>query len=188
MIGALLAVAVLAAEPGDVEAQLEHRAALKISLGYARSSGGARGIDGQGEGGLLAVEYVWKLTTWFTPRAYAGALYTNAREDSCTIALRPCEVTSRIGYVVLKPRALLPMTSWVGPFVELGGGASVGSMKTLIGTAATVDQTGLFYHVAWGVGLAVGERRQYELLLSALEHPAQKQRDGGFAVSFQFEL
>lgn len=46
----------------------------------------------------------------------------------------------------------------------------------------------MFYHVACGVGVAVGDRRQYELLLSSLEHPAQKQREGGFAVSFQFEL
>jgi hypothetical protein len=188
MIGALLVVTALAAEPGDVDAEPAHRSAVKVSLGYGRSSGGAGGIDGKGEGGLFAAEYVWRLTSWFTPRAYVGALYTSAREDSCSIAILPCEVTSHIGFAGVKARVLGPISSWIGPFVELGGGASAGTMKTLIGKVATVDRTGLFYHVAWGVGVAVGERYQYEFMLSSLEHPAQKQTDGGLVVSFQFEL
>lgn len=188
MITTLLIMTALVAEPVEGDGSVALHPALKVSLGYGQSTGGGNGIEGEGEGGSLAAEYIWRLSTWFSPRVYAGMLYTSPRPTSCTIAVSPCDVTARIGFVGAKARFLAPLGSWIGPFVELGGGGSVGEMRTLVGTATTIDCTGVFYHLAWGAGVALGERYQYELLVSYLEHPAEKQRDGGVAVSFQFEL
>lgn len=139
-----------------------------------------------GSGVYAAGEYVLRPTTWLTPRFYAGLLFVSPGGD-CAEGVTPCEVSSRIGFAGAKARLMAPIP-YVGPFVELGLGASIGGLTTRVGTL-DASRSGVILHVPWALGLAVGSRHQVELSFRYLEHPAAKQTNGGmiFGVSFPLE-
>lgn len=140
--------------------------------------------DADGMGGFGEVEYVYHPIEWATPRAYAGVLLTGSNSDC---QLTPCDVSARIGFLGVKGRLLAPIP-YVAPFIELGVGASLGSMSTRAGGIVDIERSGVMYHVPVTLGLAIGEHRDFELSFQYLFHPEQRQFGGAVAIGFGFPI
>lgn len=140
--------------------------------------------SGQGLGGYLGAELVFRPGSFFQPRLYAGALATFPDADSCRAA--PCDVESKIFFLGAKVRLMAPIP-YVGPFVDVGLGASLGYLRTL-----DLDHDervrGAAFHIPFALGLAIGKRHELDLSFSYLVHPAQDQVAGAFAFGLGFPL
>jgi hypothetical protein len=108
-------------------------------------------------------------------------------DSDCPVGVTPCDVSGRIGFFGAKFRLMVPLP-YIGPFMELGVGASVGRLTTRVGPTLDVSRRGLMYHVPWAIGLALGARYQFELSFQYLEHPEEKQTNGAFAFGVSFPL
>jgi hypothetical protein len=145
----------------------------------------ASDLGGNGFGGVAEVEYIYESVEWLTPRAYAGAAFMAPRD--CEAGVSPCDVSTKIGFLGAKARLLAPFP-YVAPFIELGLGGSLGSLSTRVGDTVDHHTNGVTYHVPVTIGLALGERRQFEIALSYLLHPAEEQYTGAFGLRFEFPL
>lgn len=169
---------------GPAAAQSRHLLLVAGGLGLTRPA--SERVEGSGSGGYGEVEYVYRPVEWFAPRSYAGVLITRPEQD-CGVGVSPCDVSSRIFFLGAKVRLMAPIP-WVGPFAEIGLGASVGRLSTRSGQAVDVTARGVMVHVPWAVGLALGARREFELSFQYLQHTAQKQVGGAVALGLAFEL
>lgn len=147
---------------------------------------------GAGIGQAVAVEYVFAPTAWGGGRLYAGGVVTEPDAGSCSTGLDPCSVSSRIAVVGAKVRFLAPVP-WVGPFFEVGGGLSLGSIETRLGPFgpfAAVDEThsGLMVHVPFSLGLAIGPRHQHEISVAYYAHPSREHVAGAIRVGIGFTV
>jgi hypothetical protein len=138
-----------------------------------------------GTGVLAAAEYVYLLSPWFSPRAYAGFLATFPDGSSCGGG-SPCDVSAKIGFTGVKVRFAIPIP-YVAPFLELGVGASLGAISTQT-PESSHDSPGIAYHIPTAIGLALGEKHNIEFAFSYLFHPEQEQVMGGLVVSLSFPL
>jgi hypothetical protein len=181
LIGASLVARTAAGE--DAPQVAEHRLELIGGIGVSLSTDSSR--DGTGEGGYAEAEYVFRPNSVFTPRLYAGLLVTVPQHDSCHTAT-PCDVESQIGFAGAKLRVMAPIP-WFGPYLELGLGLSAGNLRTLDGP---IDETssGLVFHIPVAIGVALGQRNQYDIGFSYLIHPGPKQTDGAIAFGFGFAV
>jgi hypothetical protein len=139
------------------------------------------------------------MSDWFTPRGYAGLLLTfddAADDDVCqeevsrpqrrTTVTEFCEVTAKIGFLGAKGRLGIPIP-YVAPFLELGLGLSFGVLRTR--TIVVDEETeGVAYHIPAAVGLMIGEHHEFEVALSFLYHPEQRQLGGAFAFGMMFAV
>jgi hypothetical protein len=163
--------------------------ALKASAGLglaAASQQGGQTVSGSGKGFYGDVEYVVRPSSWFSPRFYGGLVLAFPASD-CGPRVVPCDVSAQYLFGGAKARVMVPIP-WVGPFVELGLGASLGRFSTRSGQAVDRRTNGLAYHVPFAIGLALGERRQFEFSFQYLSHPAQEQFSGAIALGVQFPL
>lgn len=179
-----LLVAVLAAAAPPALA--EDGRFLQLDAGIGLSFEESAEVDGGGSGAYARADYLFSRDEWFTPKLYAGFLFTRPERD-CGVGVAPCDVSAQIAFVGAAGRLMLPIP-YFGPFVELGLGASVGQIATRIGTLVDVQWSGATYHVPWAVGVAFGSRRQYELAFQYMEHPEQRQTNGAVAVGFGFRI
>jgi hypothetical protein len=177
----LAAVAVSLAAPARAA---DSALAVGVGLGVAFPSD--PDVDGSASGGYGKVEYIRLFDHWISPRAYAGLLLAAPDRDECGAGVAPCDVSARIGFVGGKLRLMAPLP-YAGPFVELGLGASIGRLTTRSGPV-DVAGSGVMWHVPWSIGIAFGERHQYELGLEFLEHPDQEQTASAFSFAFAFGL
>jgi hypothetical protein len=140
-----------------------------------------------GEGFFLQGEYVLVPTAWFSPRAYAGTLITFSSPDGyCSDQDIGCEVSAKIGFLGAKGRLTIPIP-YIAPFLELGVGASIGSMRTR--TPTTNEKlAGVTYHIPVAVGLSLGEDHNWDLMFSFLYHPSEKQVGGAIALGLSFQV
>lgn len=165
-----------------------HRLELIGGLGVTFSSDSSRDSsarDGQGEGGFAEVEYVFRPDSVFSPRLYAGVLLTFPQHDSCETPTA-CDVESQIGFLGAKLRIMAPIP-WFGPYIELGLGLSAGEMRTLDGLIDE-KESGVVPHIPFALGIALGERHQYDLAFSYLVHPGPKQTGGAVAFGVGFPI
>ena len=164
---------------------------VHIVVGIGYSSVLQKDATGKGQGGFGQGELVFKLSSWFTPRAYAGLILTWPDGQSCgadvTTPDAPCDVSSKLGFVGAKARMMAPIP-YVAPFIEIGLGGAVGSQSTRNGTAFSKHATGVMFHVPLTLGLALGEAHQYEIALSYLYYPSQKHLDGALGIGIGFPL
>ena len=163
--------------------------ALDLSVGLGLSfptEQNGRTPDGTGRGGFAQAEYVFRTTEWFTPRLYTGLLFTSPHDD-CGQGVTPCDVSAKIYFLGGKFRLMAPIP-YVGPFLELGIGASIGRMRTQIGDTLDVASSGVMFHVPFSLGLALGRDRQFEIAFQYLAHPEQRQVTGGLAIGMTIEL
>jgi hypothetical protein len=77
---------------------------------------------------------------------------------------------------------------YVGPFIEAGIGASAGKLSTRSGQVVDLTGSGVLLHVPLALGLALGDRHQFEVGFWYLVHPAQKLICGAAAVGLTFDL
>jgi len=168
--------------------------ALKLSVGLGlvaadqqEGPGGALvDVPGSGHGPYAAGEYVLRPMSWFSPRLYGGLLITRAVSD-CGPGVQPCDVSASYVFGGGKLRLLLPIP-YLAPYFEFGVGFSLGRFSTRSGALVDVRQVGLAYHVPITLGVALGERRQYELAFVYYFHPEQQQVSGAVAIGYQLPL
>jgi len=181
----LLASAARAADMGD-----ESPRALSLAAGIGIASAERRNgqdVEGRGAGAYAKAEYVFRPVHWFTPRLYAGTVLAPADEGSCGAGVDACDVSAKIFFFGGKFRLMAPIP-YVGPFIELGIGGSIGRITTRSGTQVDATTKGLMYHVPFALGLALGERHQVDVTVQALAHPEQKATCGGFALGVTLDL
>ena len=162
---------------------------VSVGLGYsfpADTTSHGQVVNGSGDGGWFAVEYVDRRREWLAPHVYSGVLNTSPSGD-CGPMVLPCDVSAKIFFMGAKARLMVPIP-YVGPFLDLGLGASVGTMRTRSGALVDDQFRGATFHIPFGLGLAVGPRHQFEISLQYLFHPLQHQIDGAAAVGMSFAL
>jgi hypothetical protein len=140
----------------------------------------------EGEGGFGQVEFVLNVTRWFSPRAYGGLHRTWPDRTSCGLE-SPCDVSTRVGFAGVKLHAMIPIP-YVGPFLEIGLGGSVGTISTRIGTLYDRHNDGFMYHIPFALGLALGETHSLEVSFSFLFYPSYGQATGALAFGIGFPL
>jgi hypothetical protein len=184
----LLAVIVLlagAAHAAAADDESPRAVGLAAGLGFAFPDR-QYGQDGRGTGAYAEAEYIFRLAHWFTPRLYAGVVLAPP-ESNCGAGVVPCDVSARIFFAGAKFRLMAPIP-YVGPFIELGFGASAGRISTRNGQRVDVTGEGLMYHVPVALGLALGGRHQFEIALQYLVHPEQQQVSGAAALGVTLDL
>jgi hypothetical protein len=178
---ALLALLVAPRVDARDEEETPHVLGVTAGLGFSLPIDDT--IDANGNGAFGEVEYIYQRLEWLTPRAYAGVVLT--WPEDC--GDNPCDVSSKIGFVGIKGRLLAPIP-YLAPFIELGVGASLGSLTTRVATLVDVEESGLMYHIPFTLGLVLGKSREVELSFKYLFHPAQEQFNGAVALGFTFPL
>ena len=164
--------------------------ALGLSAGIGSVSAqrqNGQDVDGRGAGAYAQAQYIFRPAHWFTPRLYVGTVLATPDSGSCGAGVDPCDVSAKIFFFGGKFRLMAPIP-YVGPFIELGIGGSVGHMSTRSGQQVDATGKGLMYHVPFGIGLALGERHQFEIAGQGLVHPEQKQICGGIALGVTLDL
>jgi hypothetical protein len=188
-ICALTPAAVVASDEGAETERLGPSHVLNVSIGVglvAPDNKNGQEVSGSGEGFYGAAEYVFWPSAWFSPRLYSGLVIAPARAD-CGAGVAPCDVSAEFAFAGAKARVMAPLP-WVAPFLELGLGASAGRFSTRSGQVVDQVTRGIAYHVPFALGVALGERRRFEIALLYLFHPEQKQFSGAMAVGLQFAL
>jgi hypothetical protein len=182
----LLAVALLLS-PMLVSAQPREGRSLYVALGQGLSAP-YDDSDVDGSGVFVMAEYVITASRWAGVRPYAGVLWTtpDGTDVRCSDADLDCEVTAQIALIGAKGRLAVPIP-WVAPFIELGVGASVGTLRTRT-PEEDKESKGLALHIPFAIGLALGADHKLELAFEYYFHPAVKQFDGAVAVGLSFPL
>jgi len=158
---------------------------LEVTGGIGLSSPDTM-IPGGGQGVYARADLLPWRDSWFTPKAYSGFLITVPSGD-CGVGVSPCDVSAQILFLGGAARLMLPIP-YVGPFVEVGLGLSIGRMSTRSGADVNLQWSGVTYHVPFALGLAFGKQHEYELSFQYMDHPDQHQVTGGIAVGFGFQL
>jgi hypothetical protein len=159
---------------------------LVVSGGPAVSFTLVDDASGMGAGGYVAAEVLSRTEEWLMGSLYAGLLLTWP-DGGCGPGVAPCDISASIFFLGIKGRLMAPIP-WVGPFVELGVGLSIGKLTTHNGAIVEAEAHGVIPHWQWAVGLAIGPRHQFSLSLQYLEHNRGKQSCGAIAVGYAFPL
>jgi hypothetical protein len=166
----------------DPAGEPDHMVLFAVGLGYTFTE--VVNHEGEGSGAFLEAEYVFRPTSFFTPRLYAGSLVTFPDEDSCGV--EPCDVKSQIFFLGAKARLMAPIP-YIGPFIELGLGLSLGHLRTL-DQDVDEEMSGATVHIPIAVGLALGRENNFSVSFSYLHHPSDSQLSGAVAVGMGFRI
>ena len=186
-VGLIVASVSLALGPTEGSAQAAGDVRLAGGLGISFAPD-AR--DGLGLGASLVADYPLVPAVWGGIRLYAGGFASATEESSCPGSVEPCSISSTLAVLGTKVRLLVPIP-YVGPYFEVGLGASAGSLETRIGPSGTLDgiderHSGLMLHVPFSVGLAFGARHQHALSFDYFAHPGRDHVAGAFALGIGF--
>ena len=179
---ALFVLSTLTAQ-ADASATYPRELQLKAGFGFSSYEHRPRATSA---GFYAEADYVVRITDWFHPKAYAGLLLTGANENSCN-GIQPCSVSNRIGFGGVKARFIAPF-DYVRPYVEAGGGLSIGTIRTQIGEYNDSPNHHLFGHIAISAGLAVGPHQEVDLGFNFLLHPSRDQSAGGITLGIRIPL
>jgi hypothetical protein len=182
----IAAVAIVALWAIPARAEPDRALGMTAGLAVAVPTTNGRG-NAYGAGGMLMGEYVKWPGNWFSPRAYAGVLLAGPSATSCDVGLSPCDVSEDLVFVGGKFRLLLPIP-YVGPFLELGIGASVGHSAAHVGQSIDVEKNGVFLDVPFAFGLALGAQHRFQLSLQYLFHPGHDVAGGALSIGYDFSI
>jgi len=170
-----------------VAARAEPDQALGLTAGFAVAvpDSDAR-RSGYGAGAMLMAEYVKWPGNWFSPRGYTGAVLTSPI-PSCDEGVSPCDIRANLFFLGAKFRLLLPIP-YVGPFLELGVGASAGHMAARVGQSLDFDTSGVFFDLPFAFGLALGAEHRFQLSFQYLFHPGQSMGTGALSIGYDFSI
>lgn len=140
------------------------------------------GSDAESDGFAARVEYYAKPNHWLSPRAYAGFQLASSKKSTCV----GCEVSAQIAFVGVKNRFMLPLP-YAAPFVELGVGASAGSLVTRTLTTDK-ERNGPTVHIPASIGVALGEDHSFDFAFGTLWHPLEQQLCGVFGFGLSMRL
>jgi hypothetical protein len=148
--------------------------------------------EGAGVGGSFVLERAVGSAVWGGGRVYAGGFFSNASAHRCPTGIEPCSISSQIAVAGAKARLLAPIP-YVGPFIEVGAGLSIGSLENRIGahgrfSALDDIHSGVMVHIPVSLGLAFGSRHQHDLSLDYFAHPGRNHVTGSFSIGVGFAL
>lgn len=164
-------------------AESPHVVNVMGGLGFVFADSGEQGF---GSGYFAAAEYAYSRIEAITPRAYAGVLGASPDHD-CDRGVAPCELAAHIFFFGGKLRLLAPLP-YVAPFIEVGFGASAGTLHTRIGSAVDKTVTGITPHVPVAVGLGFGARHEWQVSFQYLLHGKADQVGAGFVLAYAFPV
>jgi hypothetical protein len=181
---AAVAIVALSAIParGEPDRAFAMTGGLAIAFPTRTATGNAYGA-----GGMLMGEYVKWPGNWFSPRAYAGVLLAGPSATSCDAGVSPCDVSENLFFLGGKFRLLLPIP-YVGPFLELGLGASAGHSAAHVGQSIDVQKNGVFLDVPFALGLALGAEHRFQLSFQYLFHPGHDVAGGAISIGYDFSI
>jgi hypothetical protein len=193
-LAAATALAALAFAPGvraDETPRPRHMLEGIAGLAYTFPRFAADSQSGYAVGLFLAAEYVRWPGSWFTPRAYYGITVTASGRAFCTdtrdLPVAPCDVGTQAAFAGVKVRLMAPIP-YVGPFIELGIGGSLGFFHMRIGNVVDREHAGVTPHFPFAVGLALGREHKVDLTFSYLLHPGTEQLWGGVGIGLGVPL
>jgi hypothetical protein len=185
MRGSFAAIALLALAGGAAQAEPDQALGLTAGFAVAVPDSDAR-RNGGGAGAMLMAEYVKWPGNWFSPRGYAGAVFTSPT-PSCDAGVSPCDIRANLVFLGAKLRLLLPIP-YVGPFLELGIGASAGHMAARVDQSLDFDTSGVFFDLPFAFGLALGQEHRFQLSFQSLFHPGQSMGTGALSIGYDFSI
>jgi hypothetical protein len=159
-------------------------------VGYGLSAPYQDDAGSDGHGGLVQAEYTYAPNAWVGVRPYAAVIVTwpdsvDGRCESAELAW-DCEVTAQGLMLGGKGRLAIPIP-YVAPFLELGMGATLGSVTTRT-FSENHQVTGALVHIPVTLGVAIGEDHDFELAFAYYFHPAARQFNGGITCGMSFRL
>ncbi|MBC7794518.1 MAG: hypothetical protein H7Z43_12510 [Clostridia bacterium] len=178
MVNTAVLLLALASAPDDTSRTGPDRE-LAINAGFGFSSYDDK-PKATSAGFYGEVDYIQKAFEWLYPKAYVGLLLSGANRKSCN-GTTPCDVANRIGFAGLKARLIAPF-DYVKPYVEAGGGVSIGTITTRIGGLYENPNRHVFGHLAVALGLAIGKAHQVDVGFNFLIHPSRDQSAGGITL------
>lgn len=162
---------------------------IKASIGYGSSSsyyieeyGSQDELDVMGGGLYLQGEYIMGIKSWYSVRAYAGAIFESVDKNQNVQNQPFYKVTTNAFLMGGKARICAPIP-WVAPFIEGGIGASIGKFETITPNV-DYNKSTVLLHIPFSIGLAIGKRNSLEIAISGYFHPTAKQSTGIFAVGY----
>ncbi len=138
-----------------------------------------RGFYGQGE-------LVLKAASWVEFRPYLGFIFTksNGKDLNDNPTDEKAESTAALIGGKVRLRAPIP---YVGPFIELGFGASIGKFETF-SFVDDINKSGIIYHIPITIGLELGRKNSVDVAFTYYYQPSVQQFVGAFAVGIEFPL
>jgi hypothetical protein len=181
-LGVALAGAVLGcSRPALAEAA--HVVSVMAGVGLVAPESSVNGI---GSGAIGGAEYAYQALHWVAPRSYAGVLFAGPG-GGCDRGVDPCELSAEILFAGAKGRLMAPIP-YVGPFFEVGLGASAGKLSTRIGADVDTTMSGVDYHVPVGLGIGFGPTHEVQVSFQYLFHPRADVVAGGVVLAYAVVL
>ncbi len=164
----------------------QKKQAIKASVGYGISVPYDDSVDFNGQGFFAQAEYVYTIKEWFDIRPYAGFIFTSSNENAVNAFQRSYTADMSAFLLGGKVRLKAPIP-WVAPFVEVGGGMSVGTFETITNDTDR-KESGLLFHIPVSLGLAIGRNHKIEIAFTYFYHNAINQFAGAATVGITFPL
>lgn len=157
---------------------------VKLSLGIASSYPYDESEDIYGSGFYASGEYIHVVTEWFSIRPYANIFITGTNNSSDFT--EDYEATSKAFMLGGKARLFAPIP-YVGPFIELGFGASIGSFRTFT-PLTNIEKQGVVMHIPFTLGLALGKNHNFEIAMMYYDNYPMEQGNTAFALSYTIKI
>lgn len=144
--------------------------------------------DESGNGLIGGAEYGFASSAWAGLRAYGTLIWTwpADRDDACDLLEPPCRVTANALMLGAKGRFAIPIP-YVAPFIELGLGATLGSLRTQT-QYRQKEIDGISLHIPLTLGFAIGPEHDVDIAMVFYFHPAAKQANGGYSLGLSIPL
>lgn len=166
-----------------VKAQFIKDRAIDASIGFGLSVP-YDDVDITGSGFYIQGEYVLTIAKWIDIRPYAGLIITKA--DTNEQYAGEYKVSANAFLIGGKTRIRAPVP-WVAPYIEFGIGASIGSFETIT-PITNIDDSGLFIHIPFSLGLELGPKHNFDIALTYYYHNSVEQFAGAAAFGISFPL
>jgi len=165
------------------QAQFVKERAINASIGLGYS---AANVDSDifGSGFYIQGEYVLTIASWIDVRPYAGFVFTETDEDDNDDPKFRADANAFMVGGKARIKAPIP---WVAPYVEIGLGASMGSFNTIT-KLSNVDDSGLFFHIPFTIGLELGPKHNIDVAFVYYIHNSIKQTTGAAAIGVSIPL
>ncbi|HSJ68506.1 MAG TPA: hypothetical protein VK921_12555 [Anditalea sp.] len=169
----------------QVKAQFIKERSIDVSIGLGLSAPYDE-YDITGTGFYAQGEYVLSLNKWVDIRPYAGLILTKMSKDDSEQMVAGYKSTANAFLFGGKTRITAPIP-WVAPYFEIGVGGSIGTFETFT-PYTSIDESGLFLHIPFTIGLELGPRHNVNLEFTYYFHNSLEQFAGAAAFGLSFPL
>lgn len=168
-----------------MNAQFDKKKAIDISVGYGLSAP-YDDFDITGEGFYFQGEYVIPIKNWLDIRPYVGLILANTPNGDDAPLGADYRSDAEAALVGIKSRLRAPIP-WVAPYLEIGLGASIGTLVTFT-PFTDLRESGLLYHIPFSIGLELGPKHNFDIAFTYYFHPSVEQFSGAAAFGVSIPL